>query len=439
MDKLADLAELIMGQSPPSATYNEDGDGLPFFQGKTDFGFRHPTQRLFCNGPLKVAIPGDILISVRAPVGPTNIADRDCCIGRGLGAIRPHGIDGEFLFYNLRYIEKFITSLGSGSTFQAINKNQLSSVEVNPNEFDLPEQRKIAGVLGVLQRAIEQQERLIVLTKELKKALMQKIFTEGLRGETQKQTEIGLVPESWDLVPGEDLCEMITVGVVVKPASHYIEKGIPAVRSFNVQEDRLAPNDLVYFSENANDTTLAKSKLRAGDVLVVRTGYPGTSCVVPKRYDGANCIDLVIVRPKDGVILSGFLGRFFNSPAGKNQAVAEKHGLAQQHLNVSAVKRTLIPVSPFEEQEEIDTALGTVQQKIGLINAKKNALATLFHTLLHHLMTAQLRVHDLDLDILECGDTSPLFHTGTRPGNQSADVSAHSIKNSAVVPAHSKA
>ena len=76
--------------------------------------------------------------------------------------------------------------------------------------------------------------------------------------------------------------------------------------------------------------------------------------MVPKEYDGANCIDLVIVRPKAGVIRSGFLSRFFNAPAGKRQAVGSTHGLAQQHLNVAAVKRTRIPVASLEEQDEID-------------------------------------------------------------------------------------
>jgi len=269
---------------------------------------------------------------------------------------------------------------------------------------DKDEQRKIAAVLGLVQRAIEQQEQLIALTAELKKALLHKLFTEGLRGEPQKQTEIGPVPESWELVRCEELCEMITVGVVVKPASHYVATGVPAFRSFNVHEDRLVTNDLVYFSQTVNDTTLAKSKLRVGDVLVVRTGYPGTSCVVPKEYDGANCIDLVIVRPKVGVICAGYLSRFFNAPAGKSQAVASKHGLAQQHLNVSAVKRTLVPVPSLAEQDEIDSALATLQQKITLISAKKETLTDLFRTILHQLMTARIRVHELNLDEIVVGD-----------------------------------
>jgi type I restriction enzyme, S subunit len=268
-------------------------------------------------------------------------------------------------------------------------------------KIPIAEQRKIAAVLGLVQRAIEQQDRLIALTTELKKALMHKVFTEGLRGERQKQTEIGPVPGSWELMTCEELCDMITVGVVVKPASHYVKKGIPAFRSFNIREDQLASNDLVYFSETDNNTTLAKSKLRAGDVLVVRTGYPGTSCVVPEEYDGANCIDLVIVRPRASMVRSGFLSRFFNAPAGKRQALAAKHGLAQQHLNVAAVKRTLVPIPSLKEQDDIDSALASIQRKLLLITARKKTLNDLFRTLLHQLMTAQIRIHDLDLSFLE--------------------------------------
>jgi type I restriction enzyme S subunit len=325
------------------------------------------------------------------------IASTGYCLLRA----NPEKISPGFL-YEYLLTDWFIGEMGKlerGASYPAVRDSDVFKAEIPLPP--LPEQRKIAGVLGVVQRAIEQHERMLALTAELKKALLHKLFTEGLRGEPQKQTEIGPLPKSWDLVPCQNLCEMITVGVVVKPASHYVEKGIPAFRSFNVREDHLVPYDLVYFSETANETTLAKSKLRSGDVLVVRTGYPGTSCVVPKEYDGANCIDLVIVRPKAGIIRSGFLSRFFNAPAGKSQAVAAKHGLAQQHLNVSAVKRTLVPVPSPGEQDETDYALAMVQRKIALISAKKETLTALFRTLLHQLMTAQIRVHNIDLAELE--------------------------------------
>src|ERR1700694_2575338 len=91
---LSEACMVLMGQSPPGTSYNTSGDGLPFFQGKTDFGDMFPRVRVFCTQPSRIAEHGDILMSVRAPVGPTNLAKEKCCIGRGLAALRTRrGLD----------------------------------------------------------------------------------------------------------------------------------------------------------------------------------------------------------------------------------------------------------------------------------------------------------------------------------------------------------
>lgn len=103
----SDIAEIIMGQSPPSTTYNKDGEGLPFLQGKMEFGEIYPIPAVFCSNPLKIAEQNDVLISVRAPVGDVNIAPYKLCIGRGLAAIRfnPNKADFRFYFYYLKRIK----------------------------------------------------------------------------------------------------------------------------------------------------------------------------------------------------------------------------------------------------------------------------------------------------------------------------------------------
>ncbi len=126
--RIGSAAYVEMGQSPPSEHYNRTGHGIPFFQGKADFGKRYPTARYWCTQPKKYAVPDDILISVRAPVGPTNIASELCCIGRGLAALRPYkGIDRDYLLRCLEAFELVLAALGFGTTFVAINKNQLVS------------------------------------------------------------------------------------------------------------------------------------------------------------------------------------------------------------------------------------------------------------------------------------------------------------------------
>jgi type I restriction enzyme S subunit len=129
--RIGSAAYVEMGQSPPSEHYNQSGDGIPFFQGKADFGVRHPTPRYWCTQPTKFAKAGDILISVRAPVGPTNVASEECCIGRGLAALRPHnGFDTEFLLQSLKSFASILESLGFGTTFVAINKKHLISFTI---------------------------------------------------------------------------------------------------------------------------------------------------------------------------------------------------------------------------------------------------------------------------------------------------------------------
>ncbi len=127
--KLGEVCEIISGQSPPGSTYRKEPEGIPFFQGKADFGKRHPTARTWTVAPTKIAKPGDILISVRAPVGPTNVADIECCIGRGLAAIRcDKGAERNFVLSFLKLYEDEIAKMGAGSTFGAINNKDVTEM-----------------------------------------------------------------------------------------------------------------------------------------------------------------------------------------------------------------------------------------------------------------------------------------------------------------------
>ena len=138
-----------MGQSPSSDTYNRQFDGIPFFQGKAEFGEVFPTVNMYCSRPKKIAKPGATLLSIRAPVGPTNLAPQECCIGRGLAAFHPCGeIEPKFVLYLFRNDQPLISRTGTGSTFQAIGKGFIESME-----FNLPplaEQRRIVAKIEKL-------------------------------------------------------------------------------------------------------------------------------------------------------------------------------------------------------------------------------------------------------------------------------------------------
>ena len=150
---LGEVCRLNMGQSPDSSTYNDNGEGIPFYQGNADFGELHPITAHWCTAPTKIAYSGDILISVRAPIGALNIATEKCCIGRGLAAITvDEDISRDFIWYMLQSRVTTLQAMGTGSTFKAINKNVL-----NDMRFLLPSldrQKKIAVNLSRIDTVI---------------------------------------------------------------------------------------------------------------------------------------------------------------------------------------------------------------------------------------------------------------------------------------------
>jgi type I restriction enzyme S subunit len=176
--RLRNVSHIILGQSPPSTTYNTYGEGLPFYQGKVDYGKIFPTPTKWCTSPQKVAEAGDVLISVRAPVGPTNICEERSCIGRGLAAIRGgDNLDTFYILYTLRAFEHEISGQGFGSTFTAITGNHL-------NNFLFPfpplaEQNRIVAKVDQLMHLCDELETQLNQSQKDSEMLMQAVLQEA--------------------------------------------------------------------------------------------------------------------------------------------------------------------------------------------------------------------------------------------------------------------
>ncbi|KKH15555.1 restriction endonuclease subunit S [Methanosarcina mazei] len=176
--RLGRVSEVIMGQSPPSSSYNENGEGLPFFQGKVDFGNWYPKVTKYTNEPKKVAEEGDILFTVRAPVGEMNFCNQKCCIGRGISAIRNKDrIDRFYLYYLLTYFRLKLENLSQGSIFDAINSKELKNFLLALPTIE--EQRDIVSVLWKCDKKINylvsHVGRLSALKKKLATTLLSEI------------------------------------------------------------------------------------------------------------------------------------------------------------------------------------------------------------------------------------------------------------------------
>jgi type I restriction enzyme S subunit len=145
--RLGDSADITMGQSPAGSSFNEKGIGTIFYQGRTDFGFRFPKIRLYTTEPKRMASKGDILLSVRAPVGDLNIANNDCCLGRGVASIRSKSSCNSYIYYLLKNIkDSFDVYNGEGTIFGSINKDALNNIKVKiPTDFIIHKFQKVVN------------------------------------------------------------------------------------------------------------------------------------------------------------------------------------------------------------------------------------------------------------------------------------------------------
>lgn len=272
--RLSTVTEIIAGQSPPSTTYNSNGIGLPFYQGKADFGDKHPQPKIWCTEPIKIAQKNDILISVRAPVGTVNINAETSCIGRGLSAIRPLKIYGEYIFYVLKFEEKNIAKLGVGSTFSAITQKDLKEIEIPfPSYAD---QIRIANVLGKIEDVIQARKNAINQLDELVKATFYDIFGDPVRNE-----------KGWDLQTIDKIVVNDKNSIRRGPFGGALKKEIFVNKGYLVYEQYHALNndfsfERYYIDENKFEE-LKVFSVHPDDIIISCSGvYLGKLAIIPK-------------------------------------------------------------------------------------------------------------------------------------------------------------
>ena len=186
--KLKDVCKINMGQSPDSSSYNESGEGIPFFQGNADFGDRYPVTRIWCSEPKKVAQENDILISVRAPIGAINYSKEKCCIGRGLAALTVDKtkISEKLLFWVLKAKKEELNRQGTGSTFKAISKKSLEELLIP--QIDIKEQEKDVEIFEKIYMIIQNKHKELKLLTDLISARFVEMFGDPIRNTQNRPT-----------------------------------------------------------------------------------------------------------------------------------------------------------------------------------------------------------------------------------------------------------
>ncbi|MFO0589897.1 MAG: restriction endonuclease subunit S [Polyangiaceae bacterium] len=357
----------------------------------------HVSEERFALAPEIQLRPHDLLIMKDgAAMGKLAYIDDlpgPACLNSHLLLFRPvHGRHtNRFLYYQLcgPAFETYMLRERRGSTFFGISQESIGNFPfaVPPLSEQLAITRFLDQEIAKIESLIAEQKRLIALSREKRQAVISRAVTKGLNaGVLMKESGIdwlGKVPAHWAIKKLKHLSPQLTVGIVIEPSKLYADDGVPALRSLNIKQGVIEPAEMVCISQQGHKQH-SKSRLNAGDLVVVRSGRPGTTAVIPGELDGCNCIDLIIIR-RPTVGSEWFLCWYLASEAASHQFSLGSGGAIQQHFNVSAASELIVTVPPPDEQlgivahvgretRQLDTLVATAEHAIELLQERRTAL-----------------------------------------------------------------
>ncbi len=374
--RLGDVCDIVMGQSPPSATYNEEGLGMPFLQGKAEFTELFPLPTKYCTKSPRVSPDGSVLMSVRAPVGNVNLSDRKYVIGRGLTSIRLKEGDNRFLLYSLLYRKKELEAQSYGSTFKAINKTTVTNFRIPLPP--LPEQRAIASVLRAIQEAKFARQKEISLERERKAALMDYLFSHGTKGEPCKRTEIGEIPESWEIVQLKEIASLRRESINPNADLGLDYVGLEHIDSGESKLKRWG---------DSSEVKSAKSRFYPNDVLYGKLRSYLDKAVLAEM-EGICSTDILVVSANPRTT-PNFLVYLFHTHALVSHAAATSTGVNHPRTSWNALGKFIFALPPVSEQHAIAGILQAIDEKVVALERETTRLDELFHAVLEELMTGK--------------------------------------------------
>ena len=389
VERLGAVCEVIAGQSPQGKFYNDTGTGTPFYQGKKEFGdkfIRAPKK--WTSHTTKMAYLNDILMSVRAPVGPINFTTQSLCIGRGLAAIRAgEVIDKDFLFYQLLSKQNEIKG-NEGAVFASINKAQIENLEISLPS--LPEQKRIVAILDEafagIRLAVANAEKNLANARELFESYLNNVFTQ--KGDGWKITELGNIIDVLTDYHANGSYKILKQHVELKETEDFAWM----VRSTDFENN--FKNRKRYISESAYNY-LKKSKLFGGEIIMSKIGNAGKVYFMP--YTDRPCslaMNLFLIRLDDEKVSNEYVYRYLNSKSGKAQIAPMLNGAATQTITKDSVRSILVPLPAKNIQIQILRELELLEDETSLLESiyqqKLTALNKLKQSILQKAFAGEL-------------------------------------------------
>lgn len=373
LKEIKDSCELIMGQSPPGSSYNEEGEGMPFLQGKAEFGKTFPNHIKFTTNPKRKAKKGSILMSVRAPVGDVNIANIDYCIGRGLASLNLKNGDNKYLFYLLNYLKPKIEESGTGSTFKAITKSGLEKIKIPVPPLET--QKKIVEILEKAEKLKEWRAEADELADELFNSYFLEMFGDPIKNENGFET---------DLL--KNLCELKSGGTPSRKNSEYFEGNVPWITTVALGPKFIGYNDAVeYITEDAIQKSATKLIPANSIIFGTRVGVGKASinkCDICTNQDITSMVNLDKRLNRDFLLqVFKYYEKYFES---------QVRGATIKGITSKTLKELTIIIPPITLQNQFAQIVQQIETLKTHQAQSKQEIDNLFNTLMQKAFKGEL-------------------------------------------------
>lgn len=379
--KLEEIVDVTMGQSPKSEYYNTEKNGYPFLQGNRTFGFKYPTFDTYTTVMTKSAKAGDVIMSVRAPVGALNITPVDMCLGRGVCSLRMKNGNQSFLFYMMKYYISHLLKKESGTVFGSVNRNDISGLEVDIPE-DVEEQNKIARYLEMIDDKIELNN---AINNNLEQQ-MQALFNEYLSSN-----------KFYDLTTVKDVVLSANTGadaIQKAPIVDY-DTGIRCIRVGDMTNNRSFHD---WGFTKVTDDVFKRYQLHKDDIVVTRTASLGLNTIIPEDLPAVYNNGLIRLTVNTSNVLPLYLFRQFQTEDFSNYiSCIESETSVRPNMKINYLLKYEFVLPPITKQNEIIALLTPMLNQQNNLIVENKHLEALRDTLLPKLMSGELDVSNIDL------------------------------------------
>lgn len=372
---LVDVADITMGQSPKSEYYNSKGDGIPFLQGNRTFGRRYPIFDTYTTFTTKIAKAGDVIMSVRAPVGDLNIAPVDMCLGRGVCGIKMKNGNNDFLFYLLKYYMPQLINKETGTVFGSVNKNDINELEIDiPKEETV--QKKIARYLSLIDDKIEENEK---INKNLEQQA-QSIFEEEI-------LSLDCIPSTWKKSSLLEIATYLNGLAMQKFRPSKKEKGLPVLKIKELRQGMCDSN-----SDLCSPTIKSEYVIHNGDVIFSWSG----SLLVDFWCGGICGLNQHLFKVSSMKYDKWFYYSWTNYHLQKFIAIAADKATTMGHIKREDLSKASVLIPSHEDYIRIGGLLKPIYNLIIENRLENVRLTSLRDILLPKLISGEIDVSNID-------------------------------------------